>query len=198
MIFQDTLREITIDVAFARQSAAVRGNQMNELLPVTAEIGIGSGLGYFLSTARNVLAARMDSAVAPLGLTSSQIGVILLLWYGRARTPFEMSRALSYDAGSMTRMLDRLAKKGFVDRERSSADRRVVELALTPKGQDAARQLPALIDAVLREQLRGFSAEDVAVLVRLLQRFIANDPHTEALCGDSGCAAQTPPPEQAD
>ncbi|PXW29665.1 MarR family winged helix-turn-helix transcriptional regulator [Paraburkholderia caballeronis] len=166
---------------------------MSEGSPVSGAIGVESSLGYFLSTARNVLAARMDRAVAPLGLTSSQIGVILLLWFGRARTPFEMSRALSYDTGSMTRMLDRLEKKGFVDRQRSSADRRVVELALTAQGQDAARQLPALIDAVLREQLHGFSADDVATLVRLLQRFIANDPATDAICTGAGGCPQAQP-----
>ena len=166
---------------------------MSESTPLSGEIGIGSGLGYFLSTARNVLATRMDRAVHPLGLTSSQIGVILLLWFGRARTPFEMSRALSYDTGSMTRMLDRLEKKGFIERRRSSEDRRVVELALTAQGQEAARRLPPLIDAVLHEQLRGFSADEVTTLVRLLQRFIANDPHTEAICDGSGCGSETPP-----
>lgn len=168
---------------------------MEEKTPAGGEIGMGSGLGYFLSTARNVLAARMDRAVEPLGLTSSQIGVILLLWFGRARTPYEMSRALSYDTGSMTRMLDRLEKKGFVERQRSNADRRVVELALTAHGREAARQLPALIDAVLREQLHGFSAEDVATLVRLLQRFIANDPQTEPICAGPVCGGESPSPE---
>ncbi|WP_233865515.1 MarR family winged helix-turn-helix transcriptional regulator [Paraburkholderia adhaesiva] len=163
---------------------------MNEA-PVPPERNkIESSLGYFLSTARNVLAARMDRAVEPLGLTSSQIGVILLLWYERARTPNEMSRVLSYDTGSMTRMLDRLEKKGFLVRQRSHADRRVVELDLTPIGRDAAQQLPDLIAAVLSEQLRGFSADEVATLLQLLQRFIANDAATEVVCGgQSGCPA---------
>ncbi len=155
---------------------------MNEAPFVPTKLGVESSLGYFLSTARNVLAARMDRAVAPLGLTSSQIGVILLLWFERARTPNEMSRVLSYDTGSMTRMLDRLEKKGFLERQRSLADRRVVELILTPLGRDAAQQLPDLISQVLSDQLQGFSADEVAMLVRLLQRFIANDPATEPLC----------------
>ena len=166
---------------------------MNDSATPADAPGIEAGLGYFLSTARNVLATRMDRAVALLGLTSSQIGVVLLLWHGRARTPFELSRALSYDTGSMTRLLDRLQHKGFVDRRRSSADRRVIELTLTPKGGDAARQLPALIDAVLREQLRGFSAADVATLVGLLQRFIANDPQTEPVCLGAGGSGAAPP-----
>lgn len=161
---------------------------MSEAPFVPVRLGVEPSLGYFLSTARNVLAARMDRAVAPLGLTSSQIGVILLLWFERARTPNEMSRVLSYDTGSMTRMLDRLEKKGFLERQRSLTDRRVVELALTPLGRDAAQQLPDLISQVLTEQLRGFSADEVGTLVHLLQRFIANDGQTEPLCaGESVC-----------
>jgi DNA-binding MarR family transcriptional regulator len=150
---------------------------------VPGKVGVVPSLGYFLSTARNVLAARMDRAVAPLGLTSSQIGVIMLLWFGHARTPNEMSRVLSYDTGSMTRMLDRLEKKGFLVRQRSHADRRVVELDLTALGREAAQQLPNLIASVMSDQLRGFSADEVTTLVNLLQRFIANDADTQAVCG---------------
>ncbi len=150
---------------------------------LTGKAGVEPSLGYYLSTARNVLATRMDRAVAPLGLTSSQIGVILLLWYGSARTPYELSRATSCDSGSMTRMLDRLEKKAFLVRTRSSADRRVIELALTPRGEEAAQQLPALISSVVTQQLHGFSGDEVTMLVQLLQRFIANEPGAETRCG---------------
>ena len=74
----------------------------------------------------------------------------------------------------MTRLLDRLEKKGFIVRTRSDADRRMVKLELTPQGHEAARQLPSLGAAVLNEQLRGFSAADHAILLDLLGRFIAN------------------------
>ena len=138
------------------------------------EMRLEARLGYYLSKARNVLAQRMDRAVGPLGLTSSQIGVILLLSCGRAHTPYELSRALSYDSGSMTRMLDRLEKKGFIARSRSDADRRMVELELTSEGKEAARVLPEIGSTVLNEQLRGFSESDLATLVNLLERFIQN------------------------
>ncbi|MBW8838168.1 MAG: MarR family transcriptional regulator, partial [Burkholderia sp.] len=83
------------------------------------EIRLDTSLGYYLSKARNVLVERTDRAVKPLGLTAQQIGVILLLAAGRANTPFELSRVMSYDSGSMTRLLDRLEKKGFLQRTRS-------------------------------------------------------------------------------
>lgn len=138
------------------------------------EIHLESSLGYYLSKARNVLVERTDRAVKPLGLTAQQIGVILMLFSGRASTPFELSRVMSYDSGSMTRLLDRLEKKGFVVRTRSDADRRMVKLELTTQGQAAAQQLPGLGAAVLNEQLRGFSNADLATLIDLLGRFIAN------------------------
>lgn len=157
-----------------------------------SEISLESSLGYYLSKARNVLAERMDRAVKPLGLTAPQIGIVLLLSHKRATTPFELSRAMSYDSGSMTRMLDRLEKKGFIARTRSETDRRVVKLELTPAGQDAASRLPALCTAVLDEQLRGFSPDEVGTLVNLLSRFIANGD----VLADDICVAHASPAGQ--
>jgi DNA-binding MarR family transcriptional regulator len=149
---------------------------MSENLYDPDEIQLETSLGYYLTKARHVLMERMDRALAPLDLTSQQIGVILLLAKGCARTPQALSRALSYDSGSMTRMLDRLEKKGLIERTRSASDRRVVCLALTERGLEAAAQLPQLGAAALNAQLRGFSAAELATLSGLLARFIANGP----------------------
>ncbi|MDR5755545.1 MarR family transcriptional regulator [Caballeronia sp. LZ035] len=137
-------------------------------------IRLETSLGYLLAKARNVLVARTDQALRPLDLTAQQIGVMLALASGRAHTSLELSREMSYDSGSMTRMLDRLEKKGFVSRSRSAADRRIVELSLTERGRAAAGQLPAIGAAVLNEQLDGFSRAELEQLIGLLARFIGN------------------------
>lgn len=153
-----------------------------------------SSLGYYLTKARNVLVERTDRAVKPLGLTAQQIGVILMLSCGRANTPYELSRAMSYDSGSMTRMLDRLEKKGFIARARSEVDRRIVKLELTAHGREVSQQLPGLAAAVLNEQLQGFSAADVDTLIALLGRVIANGSGS----GDDPCGADASAAAQAD
>lgn len=149
-------------------------------------IELETSLAYYLTKARQRLVERMDRALEPLGLTAQQIGVVLLLSRGYARTPFELSRKLTYDSGSMTRMLDRLEKKELIARTRSASDRRVIELALTARGEAAAAELPRLIATALNAQLEGFSADELAVLTGLLQRFIANGPGGGAApgCGD--------------
>ncbi|MDN7916049.1 MarR family winged helix-turn-helix transcriptional regulator [Burkholderia cepacia] len=141
-------------------------------------ITLETSLGYYLSKAKQALVERMDRALEPLDLTAQQIGVILLLARGYARTPFELSRKMSYDSGSMTRMLDRLERKGLIARSRSEQDRRMIELTLTERGAEAARALPSLIATALNAQLDGFSADELATLTGLLQRFIANGPGT--------------------
>ncbi|MGU7784030.1 MarR family winged helix-turn-helix transcriptional regulator [Burkholderia sp. PU8-34] len=148
-------------------------------------IELETSLGYYLTKARQALVERMDRALEPLDLTAQQIGVILLLSRGYARTPFELSRKMSYDSGSMTRLLDRLERKGFIARARSEQDRRVIELSLTERGAEAARALPSVIATALNTQLEGFSADELAMLTSLLQRFIANGPGTLA-CESSG------------
>ncbi|OXI91674.1 MarR family transcriptional regulator [Burkholderia sp. AU33423] len=152
-------------------------------------IALETSLGYYLSKAKQALVERMDRALEPLDLTAQQIGVILLLSRGYARTPFELSRKMSYDSGSMTRMLDRLERKGLVARSRSEQDRRMIELTLTERGAEAARALPSLIATALNAQLDGFSADELATLTGLLQRFIANGP------GSTGCPK---PDDEAD
>ncbi|GAB7534421.1 MarR family winged helix-turn-helix transcriptional regulator [Burkholderia sp. 3C] len=143
-------------------------------------IDLETSVGFYLTRARQAFVERMDHALAPLGLTAQQIGVMLMLARGEAGTPLELSRRLCYDSGSMTRMLDRLEKKGLLERRRSAADRRVIELALTERGAQAAQALPGLVAGELNAQLTGFSADELHTMTSLLQRFIANTPETAA------------------
>jgi DNA-binding MarR family transcriptional regulator len=140
------------------------------------DMNLETSLGYFVSKARNVLVTRMDQAVKPLGISSPQIGVMLLLAERKVATPFELSRTLSYDSGSMTRMLDRLEKKGCIVRERSGLDRRKVEIRLTESGKKVAALLPEHCTRALNQQVAHFSDADLKTLTGLLQRFIANGP----------------------
>jgi DNA-binding MarR family transcriptional regulator len=78
------------------------------------------------------------------------------------------------DPGAMTRLLDRLESKGFCRRERSTDDRRVVHIALTPEGEKAADQVPVELSQVLNEHLAGFSKTEWTQLKDLLSRMLAN------------------------
>jgi len=129
---------------------------------------------YMMRQIITLLAGEVDKALEPADLTSAQWIPLLKLHMGTASTVAELARECKLDGGAMTRMLDRLETKGLVARVRSSEDRRVVNLALTPEGRVAARQIPAVLCKVQNAFLEGLSVAEWQQLKDLLRRILAN------------------------
>ena len=78
-------------------------------------------------------------------------------------------------------MLDRLEQKQLLQRQRSDSDRRVVHLALTDKGREAAGQIPQVLREELQRHLEGFSPAEFTTLTKLLTRMLGNADAAKAL-----------------
>ena len=131
-------------------------------------------VGYLMKRVIMSITQAADRRLEPQGVTHAQWWPLFMLRRSRASTVAELSRELQTDPGAMTRLLDRLESKGFCRRQRSTDDRRVVHIALTPEGQAAADQVPAQLSQVLNEHLSGFSKSEWTQLKDLLQRMLAN------------------------
>ena len=130
-------------------------------------------IGFLINKARNILTIEMDAALKDLDISSQQMGILMSLTLGLAATPFELSKVLGIDTGLMTRMLDKLEAKDLLQRSRSLEDRRVVNLALTKKGEEVAAQIPEVAPDVLNAHLKNFSKTEFEELRRLLRKFLA-------------------------
>ena len=128
--------------------------------------------GFLINKARNILTIEMDAALKDLDISSQQMGILMSLTLGLAATPFELSKVLGIDTGLMTRMLDKLEAKDLLQRSRSLEDRRVVNLALTKKGEEVAGQIPEVAPDVLNAHLKKFSKVEFEELRRLLRKFL--------------------------
>ena len=129
-------------------------------------------IGFLINKARNILTIEMDAALKDLDISSQQMGILMSLTLGLAATPFELSKLLGIDTGLMTRMLDKLEAKDLLQRSRSLEDRRVVNLALTKKGEEVAGQIPEVAPDVLNAHLKKFSKVEFEELRRLLRKFL--------------------------
>src|SRR5450755_994061 len=114
-------------------------------------------VGFLMKRVLMSIAQAADKRLEPQGITQAQWGPLFVLRSRRASTVAELARELQTDPGAMTRLLDRLESKGFCRRERSTDDRRVVHLELTPEGEAAADRVPVELSEVLNEHLAGFS-----------------------------------------
>jgi DNA-binding MarR family transcriptional regulator len=81
---------------------------------------------------------------------------------------------MRHDNGALTRLLDQLEERGFVERQRSDEDRRVVKLDLTAAGRrKVAELLPLAVDG-LNNAVSTFSKAEFSDLVRLLNKLVDN------------------------
>ena len=127
---------------------------------------------------KRVLASMMQHAevqLEPHDITHAQwLPLYKLRHEGRAMKAAELARELQMDTGAMTRMLDRLEKKGLCKRVRSSEDRRIVLLQLTPQGESIAALAPAVMSEVMNKHLAGFSKSEWQALLGYLRRMLEN------------------------
>ena len=132
-------------------------------------------VGYLMRRVLQSIAQQADTRLAPHGLTHGQwMPLFILLKAGGAGTVAHVARCINVDPGAATRMLDRLEKKGFVSRSRSTEDRRVVNVTLTESGRQVADEVPRVLSQVLNEHLAGFSHDEWQTLLSLLRRMLVN------------------------
>src|SRR5437879_10126732 len=115
------------------------------------------------------LRTALDRRLTSHGLTSQQAALILLSRLLHEPNPNKMAERLGTDTAGMTRLIDRLEKKGLIFRKTSPEDRRSIVIVLGPKSK---HMLPRLIPAfghVEDSVLDGFSKQDDGQLSSLLR-----------------------------
>ncbi|MEY9906025.1 DNA-binding MarR family transcriptional regulator [Catenulispora sp. MAP12-49] len=71
---------------------------------------------------------------AAVGLSNAQIKVLLLLEPSRPQPMRALAVSLDYDTSNLSSLVDRLERRGAVERRPDAGDRRVKALVLTPEG----------------------------------------------------------------
>lgn len=106
-----------------------------------------------------------------LGLTAAEFRVLWLLVSAPDRTaPMnELSRVLGFSTAGTTKLVDRLAGLGLVERRTHATDRRVTLAALTAAGGERAVNASELLAASLRRHVvEPLGDEGFAALVRAI------------------------------
>jgi DNA-binding MarR family transcriptional regulator len=106
-------------------------------------------------------------------VTSAQYVILSTLASG-ADSASQICKGISYDAGAMTRMIDRLEQRGLLQRVRVADDRRTVKLQLTDEGKTLYPKMRASAIEVINGLLRGFTKAEARQLEDFLKRMLEN------------------------
>jgi DNA-binding MarR family transcriptional regulator len=142
----------------------------------------GRSIGALLSRVKVEMLATLDrelaedKRLAPLEMSAAQWIIVanLASGPGEPKSAADLCKVISYDAGAMTRMLDRLEAKGLIRRTRSSQDRRLLNLELTEEGRAAYPRMREIAMNVQNRFLRGFTKAEGRQLESLLNRMLEN------------------------
>ncbi|SEB13519.1 DNA-binding transcriptional regulator, MarR family [Leifsonia sp. 21MFCrub1.1] len=105
------------------------GRMSDDLLALENQVCFG------LAVAARSVIALYRPVLEPLSLTHPQYLVMLALWEREPRSVKDLSDTLALEPATLSPLLKRLEATGYVERRRSAADERALEVRLTEAGR---------------------------------------------------------------
>lgn len=143
-----------------------------------AKLNINDAVGErspssLLRRINKLLQKRVQARFSDSDPTFEEWMALKLISDGVVDTAGDLSRDFEIGTGATTRLIDSLENQGFVERDRTQEDRRMVLLKLTPHGKTYFRsKVPDMIDC-WDDLLRDFEKEEVDRLIMLLMKLQA-------------------------
>jgi MarR family transcriptional regulator for hemolysin len=122
-------------------------------IPVTREIGVN-----IMDVAR-MLRTYADHRARQFGISRAQWVVLMRLDRSEGLKQSELAEILDLQPISLTRLLDRLADNGLIERRPDPNDRRANQLYLTPAARPLLEQLVELGRDLMDDVLAGLDAK---------------------------------------
>src|SRR5512138_284237 len=119
---------------------------------------------------RRSLRDPVAASCEALGLTAPQIHALLWLGHDGPLTMGELARRVAVTEKTVTGIVDRLERDGYLRRERDAADRRVVRARATGRGAAVSRDIEEGLHEKLVRVLALLDARDRRALVGILER----------------------------
>jgi DNA-binding MarR family transcriptional regulator len=133
-----------------------------------------SSVTYQINLTSRLLAQRNEEGLRPLQIGVAYIPVFAALANIGPLTQKELADISRVDQSTMTLLLGRMEKAGFVVRSPSPHDGRAVIVDLSHQGRVRVTEGKAIIDGTVRQALQGFSSVETKTLRTLLQKLITN------------------------
>ncbi len=137
----------------------------------------GQTLGRVRTLFRDIMLKSRSMArrrLGTFGLTFTEMLVLLSVMRGEGVTAGDVAQDLGVAPATVSRLLDRLEKGGYLRRSLHRVDRRRTIVRLGPRGRSIEKSVEAFWEGMGREMFEGFSGNDLAHLERSLDRVNEN------------------------
>ncbi len=136
------------------------------MIPILEE-----GLGFNVYRAGLLFRRELIRALAEYSMTPEQWQVMMLLWQsGKPLNQHEIVQMLLKDKPTVSRIIKRLERDGWITKSSSINDGRVTVIEVTAKGDSFKKEVPQKLIRHFDSILRDFGDEETELLLSLLKR----------------------------
>lgn len=126
-------------------------------------------LSYLLARASHQVSREFHARLKPYGLSVLEWRVLASLADTDGLSVGELADAVLYKQPTVTKLIDRMAAQGWVERRARTGDRRRVVIAMTARGQQVIQELLAQAKAHEAACLASYAPEEIEALKRILR-----------------------------
>lgn len=130
-------------------------------------------LGYWNNRFSRQVSTAFEQRLAAHDVTVSQWCLMITLYHQQAETVREIARIIQLDAGAVTRLADRLERKGLLMRRPNEDDARSVKLRLTAEGEALVPILAQEADKNDAHFFGVLSGEEISQYKKLLTKLLS-------------------------
>lgn len=134
-----------------------------------------ASVAYLMMRNKSIYQRVADMKLAHLGITSSQMSVLMMIAHNENATISSVSQLLGSDAAAIVRIVHKLEAQLLIQRLPSKTDRRVTHLLLTAEGKRLMKQIPSVLSELLNHSLAGFTVQEFEQFKDFLLRVEENN-----------------------
>ena len=103
-------------------------------------------------------------------ITNNDMHIIEAIGLEGHKKMTEIAKALSITTGTLTKSMDGLVRKQYVNRNRSEEDKRVVLITIKKKGMRAFHHHENFHKILIKRATRGMSEDEICLLINVLAK----------------------------
>lgn len=146
----------------------------NSFDPRTSEFRLETSPFYLMAHADFRYHLEMESVLTSRGFNKSIYRILTILRETGCSSVTEISDIALIKRPTVSRVVDRMTKLGFVSTAPLASDNRVTEVCITEKGRQTLNELTPIVARQIERATRGISSEELDQLVLTLQKIGAN------------------------
>ncbi|KAA0959167.1 MarR family transcriptional regulator [Planococcus sp. ANT_H30] len=132
-------------------------------------------INYLLSISQNKVFKHFSKLLEEYDLTPAQYGVLNCLWRKGKMSPKQIGAMMHLEASTVSGILDKMQKAGFIERSIDPENRRNILVATTKKSKAIQQDVEATTEQLNESVLQFLSDSDKVVLKKSLASIIQAD-----------------------